>query len=694
MLAESTPPTVHLVCKTHLDLGFTDLAAAVRDRYVDEFIPSALAVAAELRAEGGPQRFVWTTGSWLVDTFLERSDAAGRRGMEDAIEAGDIAWHALPFTLHSELCDRSLFEHGLSISARLDARFGRRTIAAKMTDVPGHTRGIVPLLAAAGVEFLHIGVNPACPIPEVPPVFRWRSPDGAEIVVAYQSGGYGGAVTVDGLADQLVVAHTNDNEGPQTAAQVRDLFGLVQASHPELAVVASTLDAFAVALRSVRDELPVVTQELGDTWIHGVGTDPQKVARFRELTRLRARWIAGGADATEPAFAAASTSLLLVAEHTWGLDEKITLGDEQRYRAEDLAELRSEPAGRRFESSWAEQADYIDAAVAMFPEPFRAETAQRLRQLDLSATSPFREPIVWDAPDQHLRPIRRSGFEVVVDPETGALRGLTDVHTGRAWADADHQLGRYRYQTFDAADYDRFHAGYNQAGPDDEWWALRDFTKPGIDRAGAVSRWWEPSAVRLCSLADGDDGPRDRARHAGEARSKDFGCPPVVTLEWRFFVDFEPTVLSQNTAELTIAWATKPACRMPEAGWLSFRPIVADPARWVMDKVGQDVSPLQVVSRGNRHLHAVGRGVRHEGEERGVLRIDTAGAPLVAPRRAPPAGSTGRPARSGRWHAREPPQQRLGHQLPHVERRPGPLPIPAVDGRSPRCEREAVAPQL
>jgi len=28
-----------------------------------------------------------------------------------------------------------------------------------MTDVPGHTLGIVPLLAAAGVHFLHLGVK-------------------------------------------------------------------------------------------------------------------------------------------------------------------------------------------------------------------------------------------------------------------------------------------------------------------------------------------------------------------------------------------------------------------------------------------------------------------------------------------------------------------------------------------------------
>ena len=128
----------------------------------------------------------------MVWVALQRGSRAERSRLEQAIVAGDLAWHALPFTLHTELADAGLIESALGIAAELDVRFGRQTIAAKMTDVPGHTRALVPLLAAAGVQFLHIGVNPACPMPDVPPVFRWRSPDGAEVVVAYHSGGYGG----------------------------------------------------------------------------------------------------------------------------------------------------------------------------------------------------------------------------------------------------------------------------------------------------------------------------------------------------------------------------------------------------------------------------------------------------------------------------------------------------------------------
>ena len=60
-----------------------------------------------------------------------------------------------------------------------------------MTDVPGHTRAIVPLLAEAGIRFLHIGVNPASTPPRVPSLFRWRDPSGVEVMVMYQRGAYG-----------------------------------------------------------------------------------------------------------------------------------------------------------------------------------------------------------------------------------------------------------------------------------------------------------------------------------------------------------------------------------------------------------------------------------------------------------------------------------------------------------------------
>lgn len=201
--------TVHMVFKTHLDVGFTDYARNVIEGYFQHFIPNAIYLARTMRESDADARFVWTTGSWLIYEYLEQASPDERRLMEAAIIAGDIAWHGLPFTTHTELMDVSLFRYGLSLAQTLDKRFGKQTIAAKMTDVPGHTRGLVPLLAEAGITFLHIGVNPASSVPDVPPVFVWHDEgSNSDVVVMYHQD-YGSTSVIDGLDDAISVILTD-----------------------------------------------------------------------------------------------------------------------------------------------------------------------------------------------------------------------------------------------------------------------------------------------------------------------------------------------------------------------------------------------------------------------------------------------------------------------------------------------------
>jgi len=242
---------VHLIFKTHLDVGFTDFAANVVRRYFDRFIPAAIDLAQRNREAGG-EKFIWTTGSWLIYEYLEQASRSERKLLEDAILDGDIAWHVLPFTTHTELLDASLFEFGLSLSQELDRRFGRHTIAAKLTDVPGHTRAIIPYLAHADVTLLHVGVNGGSSVPDVPPVFRWRSLNGEEVMVIYQ-GEYGSTLIVPGLDEALAFAHSLDNLGPPTASQVHDAYTHLHQQFPQAEITASTLDEFAKVLEKSAD---------------------------------------------------------------------------------------------------------------------------------------------------------------------------------------------------------------------------------------------------------------------------------------------------------------------------------------------------------------------------------------------------------------------------------------------------------
>ena len=383
--ANTTPSTVHLIFKTHLDIGFTDHAEAVRRQYHERFIPQALATGEHFWRENPDQpKFVWTTGAWLIHDHLEVAGAAGRKRLETAIERGLIRWHGLPFTTHSELMSPALFRAGLSYSAELDARFGMTTRAAKMTDVPGHTLGIVPLMAEAGLRFLHLGVNSASPVPDLPDLFRWRAPDGSEIVVMYQAS-YG-ELHLPGRDDRRVgFAHTHDNAGPQSVGQTIDAWREIEKAAPGAEVRAATLEDYAGLVWDRREQLPVWNGEIGDSWIHGAASDPVKLARFRALQRL---YDAFEAEGLTPARLAFGRQLAMVAEHTWGVDIKVYLRDRTAWTGPALASARADDYRFQFsEASWAEQRAFLDAGVAALDPEDRAraeaaEPARRARRSD------------------------------------------------------------------------------------------------------------------------------------------------------------------------------------------------------------------------------------------------------------------------------------------------------------------------
>ncbi|HTO01906.1 MAG TPA: DUF5054 domain-containing protein, partial [Microthrixaceae bacterium] len=648
---------VLVVSKTHLDVGFTGSAASVRNRYLEDFFPRAIAAAAELRSLGGVARLRWTTGAWILAEALEHGARVGDRSVELAIERGDLCWHALPFTLHTEYADRSLIEHGLSISARLDDRFGRTTQAAKMTDVPGHTRGLVTVLADAGVDFLHIGVNPASAAPDVPPLFRWRSPSGAEITVMYQADSYGSVTQLPGMSTVVAVDMTGDNLGPRSGAEVADRFADLSARFPSALIAAAGLDEVADTIRPIASQLPAVAAEIGDTWIHGVGSDPNKTARFRALSRQRRSWIESGfVDAADPTLARASTRLLLLAEHTWGLDQKTHWPVLDHWSASELAEIRSDESTVAFEASWSEQRGYLDEYVAILAEgglsDAAAEAAGLLADPAGSRSEGTRLPVTLSTGPQPFSSDRppssvarvADGLTQVEDllgwlqlgqlqvrsDETGAVSSLQSSisdpagEAARELLGPDGTLAELSIQTFDDADYERWFSTYNGSTiEEDLWWARLDNTKPGLADSGAMSKMWKPSLTGAWLSDDGGvptlviESTFDRLLPSGDEAPMSAPARCVTTLR---------VPDDGKTVEFDLQWFDMPAARWPQAIWWRFAPLVDDPAEWTMVKLGEEVSPLDVVSGGARHLHCVERLIHPSG-----VALDPLDSGLVAP---------------------------------------------------------------
>ena len=607
---------VHVVFKTHLDLGFTDLAANVLETYRNYYFPKAYRVAEVLAQSDREEKFVWTTGAWLIDWMLETGTTQQRQALEQAILNGVLVWNAMPFTPHSELMDASLFRHGLGISKALDRRFEKTTIAAKITDLPGQTRAVVPLLAEAGIKFLHVGVNSGSALPDVPPVFVWRDPNGAEVVTAYHHY-YGGVCVVEGLNEALALEFTRDNLGPHSIEEVILTYRRLRERFPKAQIVASSLDAFAVKLLEVKSSLPVLTDEIGDTWVHGVGSDPQKVAGFRELSRLRRHWLEQRRIDPKQLHGF-SNSLSLVTEHTWGMDEKAHLGDSSRYEAATFAEGRSRANFQSYESSWAEQRQYLNAAVESLEPSLKAEAEQCLAQI-----RPEQPDLSEYEPVPNLSALLETPLFDLAFGDDGSLVHLKLKKSDQVFADPTHRLASFGFEVFLAQDYEQFFREYTPKEFQDEWWVEEDFGKPGLDKLHLEHQRFLPHLARLFRR----DQPNETRLLAELAVSpvviEQFGYPQRVWLE---------VVLAHQRPEIqfSLSWFGKAASRIPQAFWLSFTTMVAKPEAWRLEKLGQWISPLEVVSGGNRTLHAIGSGVRYQD---GDLRLDleSLDAALVAP---------------------------------------------------------------
>ena len=608
---------VLVVFKCHLDVGFTATQAQVMRLYFDEYFPAAMKTASQMRKAGG-DRYVWTTGSWLVYEYLEQASPAQRQVMEAALRDGDLAWHALPFSWETEMLDASMISGAIGFSQALDARYGKKTIGAKMTDVPGQSRGIIAPLQAAGVRMLDIGVNAASTPPEVPDVFLWKDPAGRSVVMVYHRHDYGSVVEVPGSELAIDVEVRNDNGGPHTPEEIAAIYTKLRTKYPGATVQAATLSEVAAAIEPYRERLPVVTAEIGDTWIYGVASDPPKVARYREVARLRQGWLAGKkfgvGDATDRQLL---RRLALAAEHTWGTDTKRYV-DKEHYRPKDLEAVIGTAPYQTMETSWKEKRDDIDQGVATLPEALRTEAMTRLA--GLSAGAPTGGTGMTTVAARAV--IKAKHYELAVDPKTGAITQLLNRKTKRQWATAERPLALFTYQTLSAAEYTAFIAKYLVVQTE---WGPQDFGKPNVDAFHPVAAEWHPTAVTvLHGRSGGEDRVllRMRIEDATAEATGNVSWPREVVMEVRL-PDAEPVV------HLQLWTMGKAASRMPEAMWLTFQPATTGAGAWTVEKVGQEVAVTDVVEGGGRAMHAVTEHVRYrEGDAQ--LEIATMDAPMVA----------------------------------------------------------------
>ncbi|MGN1442812.1 MAG: DUF5054 domain-containing protein [Acutalibacteraceae bacterium] len=600
---------IYVVSKTHLDLGFTDYAENIRRKYIEEYIPSAVSLAENVNAKDS-KRFIWTTGSWIIKEALNGSDKEKKEELIQALRDGNIVPHAMPFTTHSELFDEDTFDFGLTIVDEIDKIRGRKTVAAKMTDVPGHTKAIVPILANHGIKLLHIGVNGASALPEVPECFLWKCDD-SEIVVIY-SGDYGGAFRCDYVDEILYFDHTLDNKGAPSPQAVTGKLEKIQSEYPDYEVTAGTLDDFAEVIWEVRDKLPVIENEIGDTWIHGSASDPYKSAALRELMKLKGQWLQDGSMIKmSKEYKGFSDALLCIGEHTCGMDSKMYFADYENYLKADFQKARKKdkvtvrhpfrgfPKGFIFravgggkkraysiiEKSWKEQREYIEKALSCLSDVHKAQAKASLNRLRPEV------PCDVSAYKKYTGPVKFSDFELELNEYGGV--GKLSYKGGDIIRQNNRPLLEYRAYT--SSDYDFWFTHYSRNMKQNGGWAYPDFGKPLLQHLDGKypggRHDYQAADVRI--LEEEAQSKIFVNLKCDKSLSEKLGAPRKVQVIY---------TLDSSSLSFDLSWFGKDANRIPESLFLHLYPNADE---FTLIKLGSEIDYNSTVSMGGRNLHAV-----------------------------------------------------------------------------------------
>ena len=371
--------TVHVINSCHLDIGFKDSSLNIINLYFDHHLPMASQVGKELRrnTKSGftDVKLNFMFQSWVISMFfdcppnlgLHCPNATSKENIRSAIDAGDITWHAFPHNAQLEIMGETFLHAGLQMTRDVDAMFSnqpmKRTLSQR--DVPGMPRGIIPLLNKSGVSAISIGANDGSTPPKLPKAFVWKdSTSKTSLLGLFNWPGYGHLgeeVVLPNLKHALVYNWNGDNDGPYTASDYIQKWKAIQTMFPNANIYASTFDNFTKHLNEVRNELPVIEADVGDTWIYGVPSDPQKVARALAMERV---WKAVGNNTknTDLILKNATRWALLLGSHTDGKDVKTFLKDNYSWDNQKFHKARKNGINASqyatLENSWWEQREW------------------------------------------------------------------------------------------------------------------------------------------------------------------------------------------------------------------------------------------------------------------------------------------------------------------------------------------------
>ena len=380
-----------VVFKMHVDIGYTNLAEGVLQKYTTSMLEETLRSIEETSELPESEQFVWTIPGWPLKYMLENSSMENRKKLGQAIAEGRIVPHALPATYETEASDLETLVRGLSITSEINQRFDLPEARdAKLTDVPSHSWALPAILKNAGVDFLHIGCNPGSASPDVPVLFWWQGPDGSKLLTFYWAQYYGSGILPPKdwpHKTWLAMIHTHENTGAPSPEEVAELLRSAKEEMPDVNIKIGRLSDFYDLLMKEDPQIPIVKGDMPDSWIHGYMSKPKetKLSKFlqretfnTEILNTQLNEWAGTDINIDTYIQKTAENIMLYDEHTFGL--ALSHGNQHRWTWDDEFKINKSLGYYDYlETSWMEKANRIHAAERILI-PVKNKTLKNLAE--------------------------------------------------------------------------------------------------------------------------------------------------------------------------------------------------------------------------------------------------------------------------------------------------------------------------
>jgi len=338
---------VYLLHHSHVDIGYTHVQTEVESKHW-QYYKQVIDLARKTVDYPAGSAFKWNVEVlWAVDSFLKQASPEDRQAFIDAVKKGWIGLDALYGNELTALCRPEELIRLVDYARMLRRRYDVTIDSAMITDVPGYTWGIVPVLAQSGVKYFSVGPNRGHRIGYTLSTwgdkpFYWQSPSGRESILCWVAGeGYSffhsGRLDAGRLFDYL--NRLGDSEYPYDMIQLRysiggdngppdpDLSNFVKEwnekyAYPRL-VVATTTEMFKEFERRYASQVPRVSGDFTPYWEDGAGSSAAETAINRDaaerMVQTETLWaMLDPAGYPAEQFQEAWRNVILYDEHTWG----------------------------------------------------------------------------------------------------------------------------------------------------------------------------------------------------------------------------------------------------------------------------------------------------------------------------------------------------------------------------------------